>query len=190
MESVQGRAVAMRKGEARRVVGILAGALGGLMVIAGIVVWTDAQREERAVAAAVATAGPAPVGPPTTAHADVYFDFKSTRLTADGAAVLQEQARLVAGGGTWAVLVHGYADQQGPAAYNLGLAERRAEGVKRFLVELGVPEPAVKVVTVGQDGAVCDDPGPECQRLNRRVHVEMRRLALPARPAADAIVER
>lgn len=204
MESVQGRSgagVAVSgahgSGEGRRVIGILAGTLAGLSVIAAVVVWTDAQREDiRTVVAAtpVAPAVPLPASSPSVVHADVYFDFKSTRLTAEAVAVLQKHARIADEGGTWAVLVHGYADRHGPAAYNLALAERRAETVKRFLVELGMPETSVKVVTIGQDGALCDDPAPECQRLNRRVHLEMRRLMLPqatpVRAADDAIVER
>jgi hypothetical protein len=44
-------------------------------------------------------------------------------------------------------------------------------------VELGVSEPWIKVVTIGQDGSLCDDPGAECQQLNRRVHLEMRKLS-------------
>lgn len=118
---------------------------------------------------------------PEVVHADIYFDFKSTRLSAGSVGLLQEQAETLKSDGTWAVLVQGYADQQGPSEYNRRLAQRRAEEVKRFLVELGVAEPRIKVVTVGQEGALCDDPGAACQRLNRRVHLEMRKL-----PAAIA----
>jgi len=75
------------------------------------------------------------------------------------------------------VLVQGYADRQGPPEYNKVLAQRRAEAVKQFLVDLGAPEASVKIVTIGQDGALCDDPSNECQQLNRRVHVEIRKLA-------------
>jgi outer membrane protein OmpA-like peptidoglycan-associated protein len=84
------------------------------------------------------------------------------------------------------VLVQGYADRQGPAEYNRTLAQRRATGVKQFLVELGVPEASIKVVTIGQEGSLCDEPSTECQQLNRRVHLEIRKLtraaAEPVRP--------
>ncbi|MGH7311754.1 MAG: OmpA family protein [Candidatus Rokuibacteriota bacterium] len=134
--------------------------------------------------AAVAVMAPAPasvkanvVAKPEVVHADIYFDFKSARLRADSVGVLQEQAGGLATGGTWAILVQGYADQQGPSEYNRRLAQRRADEVKRFLVELGVSEPWIKVVTIGQDGSLCDDPSAECQQLNRRVHLEMRKLS-------------
>src|SRR5688500_19362253 len=83
---------------------------------------------------------------------------------------------------TWAVLVQGYADRQGPAEYNRTLALRRAEAVKQFLVELGVPETSVKVATVGSDGALCDEATRECQQLNRRVHLEIRKMRRPGEP--------
>ncbi len=117
-------------------------------------------------------------------HADIYFDVKSTRLRADAVSVLQERAGIVKTPGMWVVLVQGYADQRGPAEYNRGLAQRRAQSVKQFLIELGVPETSIKVATVGQEGSLCDDPSTECQQLNRRVHVEMRKLTLPAAAAA------
>ena len=117
-------------------------------------------------------------------HADVYFDFKSTRLRADAARVLQETTGRMDLTNAWVVLVQGYADSQGPSEYNRGLAQRRAQVVKRFLVDLGVPETAIKMVTMGQDATLCDDPGKECQELNRRVHLEVRKLAaaVPAEP--------
>ncbi|HEY3068156.1 MAG TPA: hypothetical protein VGL09_20370, partial [Methylomirabilota bacterium] len=83
--------------------------------------------------APVATVAPAVNVAPTTAtapvaataavmsseatYADIYFDFKSTRLRADSVAVLQDKARTVKDGEGWVVIVQGYADHQGPAEY-------------------------------------------------------------------------
>jgi len=171
--------------------------VGVLMLVAATSVVTywarsdDAEASDPSTApAAVPTPAPRPrtVAPsPITGeviHADVYFDFKSTRLRADAVRLLQDKAALMEDAGTWAVLVQGYADRQGPAEYNRLLAERRATVVKQFLVELGVAEPSIKVVTIGQEGALCDEPSTECQQLNRRVHLEIRKLT---RAAAEAV---
>jgi peptidoglycan-associated lipoprotein len=123
-----------------------------------------------------------PAPPVGILHTDVYFDFKSTRLRADAVQVLQQTAASLDLTNSWVVLVQGHTDHQGPAEYNRVLAQRRAQSVKQFLVELGVPETAIRVATIGQDGALCDDPGKECQQLNRRVHLEFRKLV--AAPAA------
>jgi outer membrane protein OmpA-like peptidoglycan-associated protein len=174
---------------------ILVGIL--LTVIAGAIgtYWVRSQGVE-AAGTAPATgkavgepAGPRAVSPAPPAgvfHADVYFDFKSTRLRADAARVLQETTGHMDLTNSWVVLVQGYSDSQGPAEYNRGLAQRRAQVVKRFLVDLGVPETSIKLVTLGQDGALCDEPSKECQELNRRVHLEFRKLAAAA-PASPTM---
>jgi len=175
---------------------ILVGIL--LTVVAGAIgtYWIRSQGVEAAPGAGAVPVKPAgestrprvvvPAPPAGVFHTDVYFDFKSTRLRADGARVLQETTALMDLANAWVVLIQGYADRQGPAEYNRVLAQRRAESVKLFLVELGVPETAIKLVTIGQDGALCDDPAKECQQLNRRVHLEFRKLAASA-PSAPAV---
>ena len=135
----------------------------------------------------VRAAAPAPM-PMDVVHTDVYFDFKSVRLRADAVRTLQEKVAAMDRSSTWGVLVQGYADNQGPAEYNRTLALRRAETVKQFLVELGVPETSVKVATVGSDGALCDDATRECQQLNRRVHLEIRKLREAAVPAVRPVL--
>jgi peptidoglycan-associated lipoprotein len=186
---------ATRTGSGREIA-LLVGVL--LLVAAGTVVtyWIRSQSAEASNQAASPTPAQAPVARPRTGapapteteviHTDVYFDFKSTRLSAGAVRLLQDKAALLDHASTWAVLVQGYADRQGPAEYNRTLAQRRATAVKQFLVELGVPEASIKVVTIGQEGSLCDEPSTECQQLNRRVHLEMRKLtraaAEPVRP--------
>ena len=165
---------------------ILVGVL--LTVIAGAIgtYWARSKGVEAAPEASAVTSQAArprtvvPAPPAGVFHADVYFDFKSTRLRADAVRVLQETARSMDLSNAWVVLVQGYADRQGPVEYNRTLAQRRAESVKLFLVELGVPETAVRMVTMGQNGALCDEPEKECQQINRRVHLEFRKLAAAA----------
>ena len=180
-----------------------------LLVIGGLVggYWLYTQREESygegniifskdAKPAVMLNAQPAVTGPAAkgvaatkttdSIHADIYFDFDRSRLSADGVAILQEKAAVLKKDGSWAVLVQGYADQHGPAAYNKTLAARRAGAVKQFLVELGIPETSIKVVTLGKEGAICDDQSKECQRLNRRVHLEMMKLDLSAAALAPS----
>ena len=197
MANIEGKPTGSGK-EIALLVGVL------MLVVAGTIgtYWVRTQGAEAsgktAAATPTETSRPRVSAPAPTAadgevvHADVYFDFKSTRLRADAARMLQDKAALMERTSTWAVMVQGYADRQGPAEYNKRLAQQRAEAVRQFLVELGVSETTVKTVTIGQDGALCDEPSKECQQLNRRVHLEIRRLAritAPVRPAALRIGE-
>jgi outer membrane protein OmpA-like peptidoglycan-associated protein len=173
------------KNELLRELVIVIAFLAMLLSGVGALYWMQTRPDE----AAAGTEAPRPkVTVPTrdemVVHADVYFDFKSTRLRADAAKMLQDKATSMSRTDTWVVLVTGYADRQGPAVYNKVLAQRRADTVKQFLVELGVPESSVKVVALGPEATLCDDPGKECQQLNRRVHLEIRRLG----PVAAAAV--
>jgi hypothetical protein len=112
-------------------------------------------------------------------HADIYFDFGKTRLRADAIATLQQQAQVLKQDNHWAVLIQGYTDRHGSVEYNRSLALRRGESAKQFLVELGIPRESIKVVSVGQDAALCDDQTISCKRLNRRVHLELVKLEAP-----------
>ena len=174
------------KNELLRELVIVIGVLAMLLTGVGMLYWMQ-PRPEEAAAGTTPAAAPKPVETPrpkattitpdgVVVHADVYFDFKSARLRADAAKLLQDKAATMKSTETWAVLVTGYADRQGPPVYNKVLAQRRADTVKQFLVELGVPESSVRVVALGPEAALCDDPGKECQQLNRRVHLEIWRL--------------
>jgi outer membrane protein OmpA-like peptidoglycan-associated protein len=188
------RAETQERGSGREIA-VLVGIL--LMVAAATVAtyWvrtTDTPAEAAGKTPAVVATPAEPATPDTAAtpdvvHTDIYFDFKSTRLRAEAARTLQEKAAGMDRAATWGVLVQGYADQQGPAEYNRVLALRRAEVVKQFLVELGVPETAVKVATIGSEGALCEDATRECQQLNRRVHVEIRKLRSAQGPAVRPV---
>jgi outer membrane protein OmpA-like peptidoglycan-associated protein len=191
MANIEGKPTGSGK-EIALLVGVL------LLVAAGTIAtyWVRTQGAEASGKTAAATSTPAEttrsrVIVPAPAegdvvHADVYFDFKSVRLRADAARLLEDKAALMERTSTWVVLVQGYADRQGPAEYNKRLAQQRAEAVRQFLVELGVAESTIKVATLGADGALCDEPSKECQQLNRRVHLEIRKLgrvaAAPIRP--------
>jgi len=174
--------------------GLVAVALGALMIAAAgttAAYWIHSRGAEASSKPAVRTTQPSETAPsptgPEPLHADIYFEFKSTRLTAQAVHLLQDKAAVMEKTSTWAVLVQGYADRQGPAEYNKLLARQRAEAVKQFLVELGVPDPSVKVAAVGPDGAICDEPSRECQQLNRRVHVEIRKLTRAAATPVRAV---
>ena len=66
--------------------------------------------------------------------------------------------------------VEGHCDERGTAEYNLGLGERRANAVKAYLVELGVPGDRVVVVSKGKESPFCTESNESCWQQNRRGH--------------------
>ena len=113
---------------------------------------------------------------PATIHTDLYFEVGRKGLTDEARTLLQEQAIILKNDANLGVLVQGYTDQQGSASYNLKLGMKRAETVKAELVNAGVTEHQIKVVSLGKDGVLCIDTSEVCRQMNRRVHLEIRTI--------------
>ena len=113
---------------------------------------------------------------PGIIHTDLYFEVGRKGLTDEAKKLLQEEAMLLKNDGNLGVLVQGYTDQQGSASYNMKLGLKRAETVKAELMNAGVAEHQIKVVSLGKDGVLCIDSTDVCRQMNRRVHLEIRTI--------------
>ncbi|MEK7232017.1 MAG: OmpA family protein [Pseudomonadota bacterium] len=71
--------------------------------------------------------------------ADALFDFDKAALRPEGRAMLDELTRLLQGANYEVILAIGHTDRIGTAAYNQKLSVRRAEAVKKYLTEKGIP---------------------------------------------------
>jgi peptidoglycan-associated lipoprotein len=109
-------------------------------------------------------------------HTDIYFEVGRKGLTDDAKAILATQADLAKSDPDLGILIQGYTDQQGSAGYNKKLGLIRGEKVREYLVGLGVSDQAIKVVSLGKEGVLCIDNSDVCRHMNRRVHVEMRKI--------------
>ncbi len=70
---------------------------------------------------------------------DVYFDLDESTIKDDAKASLSTNATWLKRWTGTRINIEGHCDERGTAEYNLGLGERRANAVKAYLVELGVP---------------------------------------------------
>lgn len=109
-------------------------------------------------------------------HTDIYFEVGRKGLTDDAKAILATQADLAKNDPDLGILVQGYTDQQGSADYNKKLGMKRAETVKAELINAGVAENQIKIVSLGKEGVLCLDNSDVCRNMNRRVHLEMRKI--------------
>ncbi|MBX3344467.1 MAG: OmpA family protein [Nitrospira sp.] len=122
-------------------------------------------------------------------HDDIPFEVGRKGLTDDGKAALQRHAEFLKSEPDWGVLVQGYTDQQGSMSFNKILGLKRAETVKQQLIALGVPDTAIRTVSLGEEGALCIDKSDVCRRMNRRVHLEMRKIGLEHMVSAPLATE-
>jgi peptidoglycan-associated lipoprotein len=109
-------------------------------------------------------------------HMDIYFEVGRKGLTDDAKAILATQADLAKNDPDLGILVQGYTDRQGSAGYNMKLGMKRAETVKAELMNAGVAEHQIKVVSLGEEGVLCLDSSDVCRNMNRRVHIEIRKI--------------
>lgn len=124
-------------------------------------------------------------------HTDIYFEVGRKGLTDEGKAELATQAAMLSQHDEYGVLIQGYTDQQGSASYNKQLGLKRADTVKAELVNAGIAEHRIKTVSLGEEGVLCVDSSDVCRHMNRRVHLEVRKIGqehmvVPQAPATSS----
>jgi len=102
--------------------------------------------------------------------ADVYFDLDASTIKDDAKASLSTNATWLKRYTATRINIEGHADERGTAEYNLGLGDRRANSVKSYLVELGVPAERVVIVSKGKESPFCTESNESCWQQNRRGH--------------------
>lgn len=131
-----------------------------------------AQSAEQPAAAAPAAAAPAAKLPPELA--DVFFDYDKYSLRIEASPILDGNARLLKEENGWKLVIAGHCDERGTSAYNLVLGERRAQTVKKYLEDLGLPASQMQVTSYGKEKPFCSDHSQECWQQNRRAHFSLR----------------
>jgi len=99
----------------------------------------------------------------------VYFAFDSSNLSSSDLETLQKQAAWLQKHQDIKVEVEGHCDSRGTREYNLALGERRANSVKKYLVQVaGVNGEKVGTVSYGKERPVALGDNEESWSLNRR----------------------
>jgi OOP family OmpA-OmpF porin len=127
---------------------------------------------------------------PETQRVAVRFEFESAELPSDGRKLLDELARQLLAADLEKLTATAHTDRIGTVAYNEDLAERRAEAIRDYLLEKGVPEAVVQIQSKGSHQPVtngrCEGMGPEnkqnakliaCLGPDRRAEIEVRARA-------------
>ena len=103
---------------------------------------------------------------------EITFDYNSADISAKSMPSVQALGRALTSpdlkGSTF--VVAGHTDAAGSEAYNQDLSERRADSIKRYLVDK-YNIPAADLVTVGYGKSKLKNPGQPMAEVNRRVQV-------------------
>ena len=98
----------------------------------------------------------------------VHFAFDKADLDAQARGTLDKVASCLKAAGGARVTVEGHCDERGTTEYNLHLGERRAEAVRKYLVNLGVSAKSVKATSYGKERPLCTEHSEDCWAKNRR----------------------
>jgi peptidoglycan-associated lipoprotein len=101
----------------------------------------------------------------------IYFDFDSSEIRNDYIDVIAAHGRFLAGNATVRVRLEGHSDERGSREYNIGLAERRAQTVKRALALQGVQDSQVATVSYGEERPAAAGSDDNAYSKNRRVEI-------------------
>jgi outer membrane protein OmpA-like peptidoglycan-associated protein len=102
---------------------------------------------------------------------DVLFDTGSATLKSGSREKLARIAGVLLAYPSLHVAVEGHTDNVGEDAYNQSLSKRRAEAVRTYLVEQGIPQPTIEALGFGEARPVVDNTTPAGRQQNRRVEL-------------------
>ena len=112
---------------------------------------------------------------------DVLFEYNRAEVKPGAQASLRKLADFLQQYPNRQVLIEGYTDDTGSAAYNEALSLRRADAVDSALVGMGVASQRVATVGYGKDFPIASNSSDTNRALNRRVEVYIAENDQPVR---------
>ncbi len=97
----------------------------------------------------------------------VYFELDQADLTDEGRRLLDVKREALERQPAIRIRIEGHADDTGSDEYNMALGERRAAYARRYLVQNGIAEGRIQIVSRGEERPACTD-GEACRARNRR----------------------
>lgn len=110
-----------------------------------------------------------------TLSGGVLFRSGEATLMPSALASLDQVAKALQSMQERKIIVEGHTDSRGSAEYNQGLSERRANAVRDYLVQRGLPADRIRTSGKGQDNPIADNASPEGRANNRRVEIVIER---------------
>jgi len=103
----------------------------------------------------------------------ISFDFNSSVVRPEEAAVLQETANELKQNPDNAVVIQGHTCSLGSDEYNLWLSKRRAASARKFLIDQGIDAERLTAKGLGEADPVADNTTKNGRERNRRVEFEV-----------------
>ncbi|MFH1441265.1 MAG: OmpA family protein [Candidatus Omnitrophota bacterium] len=112
----------------------------------------------------------------------VYFNYDKAALRSDTKEILASAVKALQKNPEASILITGNCDVRGPEGYNLKLGKKRANAVKQFMFDSGIPEDRIRIVSRGKLDAVApvtDLKGMQKDRNAQFMIAEVEEVMLP-----------
>ncbi len=125
----------------------------------------------------------------------VYFDYDKSELRSDAVDVLSKALYTLQHNPQADLLITGNADVRGSEKYNEKLGEKRALSVKKYMIDQGLPEGRIKILSRGKMDALAptnDIVGMQKDRNAQFMIAEVEEVMIPASQASlfqDKVIE-
>lgn len=105
----------------------------------------------------------------------IYFGTNEYSLSPSSKEILKRHAQWLKEHPSLKIIIEGHTDERGDPQYNEELGRKRAEGAKRFLIELGIEEKRIEVISKGEEEPVEMGHDESSWSKNRRVEFIIKR---------------
>jgi peptidoglycan-associated lipoprotein len=104
----------------------------------------------------------------------IYFDLDSYQVKDEYRALLESQAKQLAGNRGRKLTIEGHTDARGGSEYNLALGQKRAQAVLKTLIVLGASESQIEAVSFGKERPSVSGGDEVAWAKNRRAELNSR----------------
>ena len=101
----------------------------------------------------------------------IYFAYDSSEISAEDEEVIKHHGKYLALNGDASLRLEGHTDERGAREYNIALADRRAQSVKKLLLYQGASSSQITIISYGEEKPAALGHDEESWRLNRRAEL-------------------
>jgi peptidoglycan-associated lipoprotein len=102
------------------------------------------------------------------AQRSIYYDLDKFDVKDEYRGMVESHAKYLRANPAARMLIQGNTDERGSREYNVGLGQRRSDGVKRMLILLGARDNQIESVSLGEEKPRAEGHNEESWAKNRR----------------------
>ena len=101
----------------------------------------------------------------------IYFDFDSSKVSGDFVELVKHHGKYLSANASARIRLEGHTDERGTREYNVALADRRAQSVKRLLMFQGASSDQITLISYGEEKPASLGHDEAAWHLNRRAEL-------------------